>query len=171
MIQNNEASTEEMQPFVCLSQAWENMTQAEAESSPDKYQEAAKLFDQVKDQCKDQKSMRLIQGHTYFCYALEAGTKYEDSRDPQFFTQTIQNLTRAADQYVRAGFTRASEYSKATQRLFEAYHYMDQASLEMDPDKKNKIYTMVERLLGFSITSFTNSGYSHKSEEISRIRE
>jgi len=171
MIENNKDSSEEIQPFVCLSQAWENMTQAEAESSPEKYQDAAKLFDQVKMQCKDQKSTRLIQGHIYFCKALEAGTKYEETRDNQQFTQTIQNLTQASNQYMRAGFRRASEYSKGTQRLFEAYHYMDQAGLEMDPAQKNKLYTMVERLLAYSLTSFTASGHSHKIDELQRILE
>jgi hypothetical protein len=89
--------------------------------------------------------------------------------DSSFYREAINNLGDASNLYTRAGFKGASEYAKATQRLFEAYLQIDNASKEMDPQKKAQGYTMAERLLEFSARSFKNADYHDKSEEINRI--
>jgi hypothetical protein len=165
----SEEARKEFQPLVCLCRAWQNMTQAEAEASPEKYLEASQLFEKGKDQCTDEKSRRLIQGHSHFCKALEAGTRFEEARDPELYSEAIRHLESAASLYVRAGFTNASEYAKATQRLFDAYLYMDKAGKETDPQEKARFYLMAERLLESSAESYTAANYPEKGREVERL--
>jgi len=171
IVTDSEESKNEIQQFVCLSNAWQNMTEAEAEASPEKYLEASKLFDNVKDQCKDEKSKRLIQGHSMFCKALEAGTRYEDTGDSDQINKAIQHLGNAANLYRRAGYGSASEYSIATQRFFQAYLYMDNAGFEIDQSKKANLYAMAEKLFESSAKSYLKADYEEKSNEVTSILE
>ena len=156
----------EIQPFYCISQAWQYLTQAEAEASPEKFNEAIKLFEKVKDQCSDEKTKKIIQGHTFFCKALESSTRYDDTRDSNHLAEAIENFENAANQYLKASFFEASEYAKANQRLFEAYSYMGKASKEMDPQSKAAYYSMSEKLFESAAGALHDSGYADKSDEI-----
>jgi hypothetical protein len=126
----------ELKPILSLCRAWQKMTQAKAEASPDLYMEASVLFDDAKVNSVNEKTRLLSMGHASFCRALEVGTRYESERDKTTLQGLVQHLTGAANYYVRAGFQPALEYSKATQRLFEAYVYMDNAHSEIDPEQK-----------------------------------
>ena len=165
----SEEAREELQPLVSLCKAWQSMTQAEAEASPDLYLKASQLFEEVRNHSADEKSKRLALGHCHFCRALEAGTRFEDTRDLTHCSEAIQHLGSAADLYVRAGFEGASEYAKATQRLFDAYVYMDNASRETDPQEKARFYAMAERLLESSVQSYKSAKYPEKSKEVERL--
>lgn len=165
----SEEASGELQPLICLCKAWQNMSQAEAEASSDLYLKASRLFEEAKDLCTDEKSKRLVLGHSHFCRALEAGIRFEDTRDRSHYSEAIQQLGSAASLYVRAGFKGASEYAKATQRLFEAYVYMDDASKETDPQEKAKYYLMAERLLESSTQSYLTAKYPEKSKEVERL--
>jgi len=66
-----------------LSRAWQKMTLAEAKSSPALYLEASQLFEQAEDLSPNEKTKMLVLGHSRFCRALEAGTRYADTRDPR----------------------------------------------------------------------------------------
>ena len=156
----------EIQPFYCISQAWQYLTQAEAEASPDKFNEAIKLFEKVKDNCSDEKTKRIIQSHTFFCKALEASTRFDDTRDSKYLSEAIENFENAANQYQRANFLEASEYATANQRLLEAYGYMGKASKETEPQSKATYYSMAEKLFENAARALHDSGYKDKSDEI-----
>jgi uncharacterized repeat protein (TIGR01451 family) len=113
----------------------------------------------------------LVLGHSRFCRALEAGTRYADTRDPTMHVATVQHLASASNYYIRADFLNASEYAKATKLLFDAYAYMDNAERESDPDKKAKLYTMVERVLQTSAGSFTKAEHPEKREQVLKLLE
>ena len=56
------------------------------------------------------------------------------------YEETAKYIGSAANYYLRAGFESASDYAKGTQRLFDAYVYMDSAKREKDPAKEVKFY-------------------------------
>jgi tetratricopeptide (TPR) repeat protein len=154
-----------------LSRAWQKMTMAEAKSSPSLYMEASQLFEQTEELSANEKTKMLVLGHSRFCKALEAGTKYVDTRDPATHAAAVQHLASASNYYVRADFLNASEYAKATKLLFDAYAYMDNAERESDPDKKAKLYTMVEKVLQASAGSFTKAEHPEKREQVLKLIE
>jgi hypothetical protein len=154
-----------------LSRAWQKMTLAEAKSSPALYLEASQLFEQTEELSPNEKTKMLVLGHSRFCRALEAGTKYVDTRDPAMHVAAVQHLASASDYYIRADFLNASEYAKATKLLFDASAYMDNAERESDPDKKAKLYTMVEKILQTSAGSFTKAEHPEKREQVLKLLE
>ena len=165
----SEEAQREFQPLVCLCEAWQKMTQAEAEASPDMYVEASQHFENVKDHSVDERSKRLALGHSRFCRALEAGARFEDINDIAYYNEAIKHLESAARHYVRAGFKSASDYAKATRRLFDAYVYMDSASKETEPQKKARYYLMAERVLETSAGAFLTTKHPEKSKEVERL--
>ncbi|UCH32265.1 MAG: hypothetical protein JSV05_02470 [Candidatus Bathyarchaeota archaeon] len=160
---------QELTPIIYLSKAWELMKKAEAEASPELYLEASQLFDEAKERSIDERTRLLALGHSRFCKALETGTRFEDSRDTKLYLEATQYLESAANYYVRAGFNLASEYAIATQRLFDAYIYMDNATKEQDPEKKARYYVMAEKVLETSISSYLEAKHLAKSKQVQRL--
>ena len=166
-----ELDRQELKPIIYLCKAWQMMTRAEAEASPDLYLKASQLFDEAKEQGFNEKTKLLALGHSRFCKALEAGTRFEDTRDRMLYLTATQHLESAANYYVRAGFKAASEYAKATQQLFDAYIYMGNAKKEIDPDKKARYYMVAEKVLQTAIGSYLKAKHPAKSEQVQRILE
>jgi len=169
IVEISEETRKELQPLVSLCQAWQKMTQAEAEASPDMYVEASQHFEKVKDNSHDEKAKRLALGHSLFCRALEAGTRFEETKEISHYSEAVRHLESAASHYVRAGVKSAADYAEATQRLFDAYVYMDNASKEMDPQKRARYYMMAEKVLETSAGSYLMAKHPEKSEEIQRL--
>jgi KaiC/GvpD/RAD55 family RecA-like ATPase/tetratricopeptide (TPR) repeat protein len=167
----HESDRKELEPIISLCQAWHMMAKAEAEASPDLFLEASRLFDKAKTDSSDERARMLALGHSSFCQALEAGTRFERTREPKLYSATTQHLATSANYYLRAGFETASEYAKATQRLFDAYVYMDTAKKEIDPERKAKFYIMAEKVLQTSVGSFIKAKHIEKSEEARKLLE
>jgi tetratricopeptide (TPR) repeat protein len=167
----DESDRQELKPIVYLCQAWQTMTRAEAEASPDLYKEASKLFEEAKDHSLDEKAKMLALGHSRFCKALEAGTRYEDSRDTSLHTLATQHLESAASYYLKAGFKSASEYAEATQKLLDAYLYMHKAKTATDPAEKAQFYMMTEKMLQASAGSYLKAKHPEKQEQVSSLLE
>jgi len=167
----DESDRQELKPIVCLCRAWQTMTRAEAEASPDLYKEASKLFEEAKDHSLDEKAKMLALGHSSFCKALEAGTRFEAVRDTSLHTLATQHLEGAASYYLRAGFKNASEYAEATQKLLDAYLYMHNAKTEPDPTKKAQFYMMAEKVLQASAGSYLKAKHPEKQEQVSSLLE
>lgn len=166
-----EAEKKELYLIVTLAQAWQKMTQAEAELSPAQYLEASQLFEQAKNISIDEKTKTLTLGHYHFCKALESGTKFVDKMDMAMRNTAIQELESAADYYLKAGFQNASEYAKATGLLFDAYVYIDKAKKETDPEKKAKFYTITEKILETSASHYEKAEHPEKCEQVLRLLE
>jgi tetratricopeptide (TPR) repeat protein len=167
----SEQERNEFKFIINLSRAWEKMTLAEVKSSATLYTDASQLFEQTEELTPNEKTKMLLLGHSRFCRALEAGTKYVDTRDPAIHAAAVQHLASASSYYVRADFLNASEYAKATKLLFDAYAYMDDAEKESDPDKKAKLYTMAEKVLQTSAGSFTKAEHLEKREQVLKLLE
>ncbi len=167
----SEQTRKELKPLIFLCQAWQKMMMAEARASPIMYEEAAELFRQAKEHTLNQPTSLLALAHSSFCKALEAGTEYEITRDMTMYSTTMKHMDAAANYYLKAGFKTASEYAKATQRLFDAYVYMDKAKSEPDPEKEARYYVMVEKLLQTSAESYTKAKHFEKNEQVQRLLE
>jgi hypothetical protein len=167
----SEQEKKEFKLIATLSKAWQRMTRAEAEESPHLYLEASQLFEEAKDLSPNEQAKILTLGHSRFCKALEVGTRFVDTRDPDLHTTAIQHLESAATHYVKAGFRNASEYAKATEQLFDAYMHVDNAKRESDPEKKTKFYAMAEKILQTSAGSFMKAEHPEKREQVLRLLE
>jgi KaiC/GvpD/RAD55 family RecA-like ATPase len=80
-----------------------------------------------------------------------------------------QYIKSSASNYLQAGFKNASEYAKATQRLFDAYTFMNQAENEVDPEKKTKQYQMTENLLQIAAGLFIKAKQPEKTAQVQQI--
>jgi tetratricopeptide (TPR) repeat protein len=167
----SEHGKKELQLIATLSQAWQRMTLAEAEESPHLYLEASQLFEKAKELSSNEKNRTLMSGHSRFCKALEVGTRFADSRDPNLHATAIQHLESAATNYVKAGFQSASEFAKATELLFDAYMQVDKAKKESEPEKKAQHYAMAEKILQSSAGSFMKAEHPEKREQVLRLLE
>jgi len=167
----SEQTRKELKPLIYLCQAWEKMMMAEARASPIMYEEAAELFQQAKEHTLDQPTSLLALAHSSFCKALEAGTEFEITRDTIMYSTTIKYMEAAANYYLKAGFETASEYAKATQLLFDAYVYMDNAKRETDPEKEARYYVLAEKVLQTSAASYMKAKHPEKTEQVKRLLE
>ena len=145
------------------------MTRAEAEASPELYSEASRLFEEAKDLSPNEQAKMLALGHSRFCKALEAGTKFADTGDIGMHAAAEQYLESAAKYYVKAGFQKVSEYAKATELLFDAYLQMNNAKKETDSEKKARFYMMTEKVLQTSAGSFMKAEHPEKMEQVLRL--
>ena len=162
---------QELMPIISLSMAWQMMKKAEAEASPELYLEASRLFDKAKEYSTSESAKLLALGHSRFCRALEAGARFEDSRDSESYLDATQHLESAANYYFKAGFKTALEYAVAMQRLLDAYVYMGNAQKEVNPRKKTRYYAVAEKVLQVSIGSFLKARQLGKSRQIQRLLE
>ncbi|NIV44879.1 hypothetical protein GWN49_08420, partial [Candidatus Bathyarchaeota archaeon] len=167
----SEQTRKELEPLVYLCQAWQKMMMAEARASPIMYEEAAELFRQAQEHTLDQPTSLLALAHSSFCKALEAGTEFEITRDTTIYLATKKHIEAAANYYLKAGFKSSSEYAKATQRLFDAYVYMDNAKRETDPEKEARYYIMAEKVLQTSARSYMKAKHPEKTEQVQRLIE
>ena len=167
----SEEEQRELKIILVLCRAWQKMATAEEQASPDKYFEAAQLFEQAKTYSRTNKTSLLTLGNSSFCKGLAYGTQFEMTIDMPTHSMAKQHMERAATYYLKAGFQQASEYAKATQRLFDAYVYMNDAEKETDPEKKLKYYQAAEKMLQFSATSFLKAKQPEKTAQVQRILE
>jgi hypothetical protein len=167
----SEQDQREFRFIISLSRAWQKLTQAEAETLPALYTEASQLFEEAKELSPNEKAKTLTLGHSRFCRALEAGTRFADTRDPTLHATAIQHLESAANYYVKAGFQNASEYAKATKLLFDAYMHMDDAEKETNHEKKARLYMIAEKVLQTSAGAYMKAEHPEKREQVLRLLE
>ncbi len=167
----SEQQERELKYVHLLAQAWQKMTQAEAEVSPELYVAASKLFEEAKDLTTNEKTKMLILAHSRFSKALEAGTVFSDTRDMETYRRAVVSLETAGNYYIKAGFPKASEYAKATRLLFDAYVHIDNAKKESDPEKRAKLCVMAEKVLQTAAGSFLKAEHPEKREQVLALLE
>ncbi len=165
----SEAERKELHLIEFLCRAWEKMAIAEETTSSESYLEAAALFEQAKDLSRNRKKSLWALGNSSFCKGLAAGIKYQSTVDLADHSKAKSLLKSAATSYFQAGFKSASEYAKATQRLFDAYVFMNQAESEVNPEKRAKKYQMAEKLLQISAGSFVKAKQPEKAVQAQQI--
>ena len=161
----------ELQPIIYLCKAWQKMRIAEIKISPTMYSEAADLFKKACEYAIDQSMSLLALAHSNFCKALEAGTEFEMSRDIKKYSDAKKYLEIAASNYLKTGFRHAAEYANGTQRLFDAYMYLENAKIELDPERKTKFYNIAEKVLQFSASAFAKAEQPEKIKQVNQVLE
>ena len=167
----SEQEQKEIRYIASLSRAWQEMMLAEARASAELYIEASQLFEQASEHSRSETTRLLALGHSRFCKALEAGTRFADTRDKAMHSAAMQQLQSATGYYQRAGLENVAEYARATGLLFDAYVHMDNAKKEIDPEKKAKLYRMTEMVLQASADSFMKTDHPEKREFVLRLLE
>ncbi len=167
----SDADRRDLGLIATLAKAWEAMAGAEADASPELYAEAARFFEAARRLSPSEKAKALALGHSQFCRALGAGTKFADTRDPALYGSAIQHLDNAANHYARAGAENASHYAQASRLLIEAYAAMDRAGREEVQETKVKAYLVVETILAASAAAFGNADHSGKRDQTLRLLE
>ncbi len=164
-----ERTARELQPIVFLCRAWQRMLMAEAKTSTELYEEAAKLFEKVHEYSSDQTTSLLALAHSNFCHALVAGTEFEITRDVKKYSEAKKFMEVAASYYLKSGFDTAAEYANGTQRLLDAYVLIENAKAESDPTKKAKYFMMAEKVLQFSAASFRKAQHQEKTTQVQQL--
>jgi len=158
-----------------LCRALEKMELAEEKADPDLYAEASELFTKTQKITTKKRNALLALGNACFSKALESGTKFKTTPNVDLYTTAKQYMEMAAHHYTEAGFETASKWTKATQRLFDAYFYMRNAESEVDPEKKAKHYQLAEKHLDLAARLYETAGYITKRDEtlrhLERVRE
>jgi len=164
-----EAERKELKYVAILCQAWEKMASAEEISSSESYLEAAELFEQAKDYCYTRKASLWVLGNSGFCRGLAAGVTYQTKLDLEEQSKAKRFIKSAATNYSQAGFKNASEYAKASLRLFDAYLYINKAESESDQEIRAKHYQMAENLLQIAAGSFMKAKQPEKTTQVQDI--
>ncbi len=171
----NEQSRREIETLALFCEAWGTMKQAEAEASPQLYTEAADLFMRAKDLTTRKRFRPLALANAYLCKALEAGTMFRRTRDIQLYGQIKKQLESAADHYEQAGFKNATDWTRATQTMFDALAYMASAEAELEPKKKTEFYHLAQKHLELATKLYAEADFHSKSEEalrhLKRVRQ
>jgi KaiC/GvpD/RAD55 family RecA-like ATPase len=79
------------------------------------------------------------------------------------------HLEEAAKYYLEAGFDALSEYTNATENLFDAYVFIDNAKKETDIEKEAKFFSMAEDVLQNSLDLFTKGKHQEKTDLVQRL--
>lgn len=168
---SSEQEQKEMLQMLNLTRAWQQMVRAEEESSPELYAEASRLFEIVKDLSTSFKTKSLALGHSRFCLALEAGTKFADTGEAALHATASRHLESASKHYLKAGFSNVAEYANASKLLFDGYVYMDRANREENQENRARLYTMAEKVLETSASSYKKADQQAKEEQVLKLLE
>jgi len=165
----SEAERKELELLATLCRAWQKMADAEETTSFYSYLEAAALFEQAKGYCYTKKASLWALGNSNFCRGLAAGLQYKTTLDLADHAKAKGYIKNASTDYLQAGFTSASEYAKATQRLFDAYVFINQAEGEIDQEKRAKQYQTAENLLQIAAGSFMKAKQPEKTNQVQQM--
>jgi len=155
--------------LIALSNAWQALARAEADTSPVLFRAASDLFEEAGKSCPNEKARVLLRGHSRYCSSLEAISRFLDKRRISDYDAAVARLDSASNYYITSGFHNASELSKGTRRLLEAHLYLGMANKEQDQGKRAQLYMAVERLLRASAESFDESGHVAKKNHITNM--
>jgi len=85
------------------------------------------------------------------------------------YEEAVRHLDAAANYYLKAGYETTSDYAKATQRLFDAYVFMENAKRDRDPEKQARYYSMAEKVLETAAEYFVKAKYQDKTDQVNRF--
>jgi tetratricopeptide (TPR) repeat protein len=159
----------EIELMITLSRAWKAMARAEAESSPELYEEAAQFFDEAKNLSPGEKAKSLALGNSRLSIALAAGARYALISDSALHATAVQSLESAEKYYLKADLRSAADCARASKLLFDSYAYVNRAIREEDQGKKTKLYAMAEKVLQASVFSYEKAGQTGRKEQVLRL--
>ncbi|HKW04096.1 MAG TPA: adenylate/guanylate cyclase domain-containing protein [Nitrososphaerales archaeon] len=145
---------------------WATMKEAELKTSPELYSKASDVFLKAKENNIKQSFVLSCLANSSICRAFEAGTKFSESGDVQLYSEIKSRLGAASRYYEQARFEMASEWTRATEALFDALAYLAGAEREIDPQKKTQMYHLAEKHLELSARRYGDIGFEKKRTEV-----
>ena len=158
--------TQNLQALALSCSAWAKMIDAEARSSPMLYGEAAELFAKAGQSASKEKAVAIFAGNAKYAEALLAGNRFKERGRIDDYTAAKSFLLEASNCYSRAGFPALADWFTATERMFDAFVYIINASREIDPERRRKNYQAAEKILETSAIIYEKSGYVRKRDEV-----
>ncbi len=168
---HHEPTRRELETLRLLCDAWAKMKAAEARASPELYAEAADSFTRVERTAAGKRSRLAALANASMCRALESGSVFRRTRDRHLYGEIKRQLETAADFYEEADIKKAADWTRATQRLFDALTYLGEAEIETEPRKRTELYHLAEKHLQLAAQLYGDAGYSRKKEEALRHLE
>ena len=162
----NEQDTRELDALAISCEAWSIMKEADYSSSPELYSKASQLFLKAKDKKLRQSFVLSCLANASMCEALAAGTTFKRSSDVPLYSEIKTKLGAASRYYEEAGLEIASDWTRATEALFDALAYLAGAEREIDPQKKTQMYHLAEKHLELSARRYGDIGYDRKRQEV-----
>jgi class 3 adenylate cyclase len=162
----NEVDRLELDALSLSCEAWATMKEAELKSSPELYSKASEIFAKAKENNIKQSFVLSCLANSSICEAFEAGTRFKKSRDVSLYSEIKKKLGAASQFYEEAGFEIASDWTGATEALFDALAYLAAAEGEMDSTKKTQMYHLAEKHLELSARRYGDIGYDKKRQEV-----
>jgi hypothetical protein len=165
------ADGSELKYVILVARAWQMAANAETGGLPTLYQKASKLFEMANRLAPTETTRNLVLGHARSCEALGYGQRFLATGNSANHSRAAQLLENATRFYLKAGFHNASEYSKATRRLFDACDYLNRTSTEKDEEKKGMLYLAAEKLLKVAVDSYGETGHIAAKEQAMKLLE
>ncbi len=161
----NEQGRRELETLSLFCEAWAKMKEAEARASPELYKGATASFLEAEKAAETKRFRFLALANASICKALETGTTFRRTRDTRLYSEIKRYLETAADYYQEAGFENASQWTRATQRLFDALAYLADAEVERETEKRAELYLLAERHLELAARLYDQAGFARKRDE------
>lgn len=168
---SHKSTRTELEALSLICEAWAKMKSAEISASPELYAEAAKSFVLAETKARGKKTKLSALANASMCRALEYGSLFRRTRDSQLYGGVKKNLEAAADFYEEAGIKKAADWTRATQRFFDALRYLRDAEIETDPKKRPELFRLAENHLQLASTIYGDAGYAKKKQETLRYLE
>ncbi len=174
-LQRSEKERGEVEALVNFTESTAMMKQAELEESPELYARAAETFTVMGQKHAKGKLGLQTLASAAICKALEAGTRFTLSHDVSLYVEIKRHLEIAASRYDKAGMENGRDWTRATQRLFDALAFLDGANTEIDPLRKAELYQLAEKHLQTAANLYEKAGFASKRAEslkyLERARE
>ena len=165
-----ERERRELEAIYHLCKAWESMEYAEKNEDPNKFAEAAQLFEKASNFFSNNKLKILSSSNSSFCQALELGCIFDESTKTSIKSELYPKikvmLRKAASSYKKGGFINEADWALATSTYFDAAWHLIQADEEMDLEKKKGLLKIGSGILKSAADLFGKSGYINKEKAI-----
>ena len=152
----------ELEATYYLCRAWESMELAEKYKDPNRFKEAADLFNNASELFTGSNLKFLAQGNSFFCQALEKGSKFDESitldTKAQLYPEIKLMLRNAADSYRKGDFSNATDWALGTSTYFDAAWSMIRADTIPNFEEKKKLLSIGGEFLKSAAEIFVKAG-------------
>ncbi len=160
----------ELEAVYYLCRAWENMGLAEKYENPERFAEAANLFERASKLFMDNTLKFLASGNAAFCQALEHGCKFDEAIETniktELYTKIKIMLRKAAESYRKGGFMGGADWALATSIYFDAAWSLIRADEELNFEQKNELLRVGSEYMRSAAELFAKAGNIHKKQEL-----
>jgi hypothetical protein len=173
--QQNERERREIEAIALSCRAWEKVQEAEFKVSAELCRDASNLFVKASEAVTKEKAALVAKGNASFCKAMTSTLEFRDKWRIDDYVIAKSHLSQAADDYSRAGLELAAEWFRATERIVDAYVYINNALKETEPERRAKNFLAAEKILIVAASIYEKAGYEAKRNEtlsiLKKIRE